>query len=129
MIHQYPKNGSILLFSLAIGFSPAVSSADVTILRAADIKAYTLVNGGGIDDLSVQLKDVKNRDINAYCVQHCGNWFVFNAESDGYSLKKKYQGAKVWASLSYEQNRDRIAGPSADEELFFIKKIKIESIR
>ena len=62
-------------------------------------------------------------------MQHCGNWFVFNAESDGYSLKKKYQGAKVWASLSYEQNRDRIAGPSADEELFFIKKIKIESIR
>lgn len=54
---------------------------------------------------------------------------MYNPESDGYSLKKKYQGAKVWASLSYEQNRDRIAGPSADEELFFIKKIKIESIR
>jgi hypothetical protein len=129
MIHQYPKNLSILLFSLAIGFSPAASSANVTTQCAADIKAYTLVSGGGIDDLSVQLKDVKNRDINAYCVQHCGNWFVFNAESDGYSLKKKYQGAKVRASLSYEQNRDRIAGPSADEELFFIKKIKIESIR
>ena len=67
------------------------------------LKAYTLINGGGIDDLAVQLVDLKNRHINAYCVQHCGNWFVYNPEFECYGFKKKYQGAKVWTSLSYEK--------------------------
>ncbi|CAM4320799.1 hypothetical protein [Acinetobacter pragensis] len=129
MTAKYQKNGLILLFSLALGLSSAVYSANVTTQRAADIKAYTLINGGGIDDLSIELKDVKNRHIYAYCIHQCGDWFAYDPESDGYALKKKYQGAKVWASLSYEENHDRIVGPSHDEELYFVKKIKIESIR
>ncbi len=45
----YIKNGSILLFSLIIGFSSTISYADVKTQRIKDIKTYTLVNGDGIE--------------------------------------------------------------------------------
>ncbi len=93
------------------------------------LKAYTLINGGGIDDLAVQLVDLKNRHINAYCVQHCGNWFVYNPEFECYSLKKKYQGAKVWTSLSYEKIKTVLQAQALMNNYTLSRKLTLKALR
>ena len=129
MKSSYQKLSIALLLILTTCFSSVVFSAPDVTKNTNGIQAYTLVSGGGIDDLSIRLKAAKNQYISAYCVHQCGNWFASDPESDGYRLKKKYKGAKVWAELSFERNNDRIIGPGDDATLYFIKKIKLESIR
>lgn len=91
----------------------------------AKMQTYTIIWGGGVDDTSLTLKDTKNKEIHAYCMDQCGNWFKSSTEHEGVTLNTKYKGKKVLAEFSYENNNDRIAGPSADEKLYFIKKIKL----
>lgn len=97
----------------------------VCTLSSAKPQTYTILNGGGVDDLSLILKDNKNKEINAYCDQKCGDWFDADEESGGEHIKKKYIGKKVQAEIKVENNRDRIVGPGANERLSFIKNIKL----
>lgn len=90
----------------------------------AKIQTYTIVNGGGVDDIALGLKDPKNKEIHAYCINKCGDWFEPSTEHEGETLKSKFKGKKVSAELSYEINNDRIVGPGNDARLHFIKKIK-----
>ena len=93
------------------------------------LKAYTLINGGGIDDLSVQLLDIKNWYINDYFVQHCGNWVVYNPEFESYSLKKKYQGTKVWTSLSYEKIKTVLQAQALMNNYTLSRKLTLKALR
>ena len=88
-------------------------------------QTYTILNGGGVDDLSLILKDNKNKEIDAFCDQKCGNWFDPDEKSGGEHIKKNYIGKKVQAEINVENNRDRIVGPGANEKLSFIKNIKL----
>ncbi|RZG88555.1 hypothetical protein EXE10_01775 [Acinetobacter sp. WCHAc060033] len=91
----------------------------------AKSQTYTILNGGGVDDLGLILKDSKNKEVHAYCDQKCGDWFDPDEESGGEHIKKKIIGKKVQAEIKVENNRDRIVGPGANERLSFIKNIKL----
>lgn len=97
----------------------------VSSFSLAKMQTYTIIWGGGVDDTAMTLKDIKNKEIYAYCMDKCGDWFEPSKEHEGINLMSKYKGKKVLAEFSYEKNHDRIAGPSADEKLYFIKKIKL----
>jgi hypothetical protein len=94
-------------------------------LSIAKMQTYTIIWGGGVDDTALTLKDAKNKEIHAYCLNKCGDWFEPSTEHEGETLITKYKGKKVLVEFSYENNKDRIAGPGADEKLYFIKKIKL----
>lgn len=97
----------------------------VSTLSIAKPQTYTILNGGGVDDLSLILKDSKNKEIHAFCDQKCGNWFDADEDSGGEHIKKKFIGKKVQAELKLEINGDRVIGPGADAEFNFIKNIKL----
>lgn len=94
-------------------------------LSYAKVQTYTILYGGGVDDTSLGLKNIKGKEISAYCLNKCGDWFEPSDEHDGNQLQKRYIGKKVKAELSYELNGDRIIGPGEDEKFFFIKSIKM----
>ncbi len=83
------------------------------------------MDGGGVDDLSLMLKNVQGKTIHAYCDQKCGKWFDPDEEIDGQTLKKQYFEKKVQADIKLEKNAGRVAGPSDDESFYFIKHIKL----
>ncbi|WP_137940092.1 hypothetical protein [Chitinivorax sp. B] len=63
------------------------------------------------------------KKITAYCTDKCGDWFEADA-NDISSLKKALKGKTVILKYQAEPNRDRIAGPSSDETLVFVKQIE-----
>jgi len=85
----------------------------------------TLTAGGGIDDLSVTVRSASGQKIDVYCDQQCGDWFDEDKASEGYRLKKKLVGKQVLLDYRKEPNRDRIAGPGANDLLNFVKKIEL----
>ena len=91
----------------------------------ANFKTYTIIYGGGVDDIALGLKDDQGRERHAYCLEQCGDWFDPSSEHEGYTLKKKYICKEANVDLSYEINADRIVGPGDDAELFFIKGIEL----
>ena len=90
----------------------------------AKTQTYTVIHGGGIDDISLTLTDSKGKEYHAYCDHKCGDWFDYVEETEGEMLKKKYLDKKVQADIQYENNHDRIVGPGENEKLYFIKKIQ-----
>ena len=85
----------------------------------------TLIAGGGIDDNSLTIRTPQGKQVMAYCVDRCGDWFKEDASTGGYSLKPAMKGKKVSMQYVVEPNRDRIAGPGADERLAFIRTVHI----
>lgn len=99
----------------------------VSSFSLAKMQTYTIVAGGGVDDTFLTLKDNKHKELHAYCMDKCGDWFEPSTEHDGETLKTKYKAKKVVAELSYEINHDRIVGPGDDAKLVFIQRIKLLS--
>ncbi|MFW1736937.1 hypothetical protein [Acinetobacter sp. ULE_I037] len=90
----------------------------------AQTQNYILVNGGGIDDNGLLLKNIQGKTIYANCNQKCGQWFDHDEETSGQILKKEYIEKKIQADIQFEKNADRVMGPSADESFYFINQIK-----
>lgn len=85
-----------------------------------------LLDGGGIDDLSVTVRAADGKEVQAYCDGKCGDWFEDSTDgSDGQSLSKSFKGKMVTLSIVTERNGDRIAGPGEDEALVFIKSAEL----
>ncbi|OTG89793.1 hypothetical protein [Acinetobacter sp. ANC 3832] len=103
---------------------PILFLCSLSSVSFAKPQTYTVLNGGGIDDLGLGLKNNKGKEYHVYCDQKCGDWFEYDEESQSETLKQKYIGKKVMAEIKFENNRDRIAGPGANETLYFIKQIK-----
>ncbi|MET7142539.1 hypothetical protein M3S04_12945 [Xanthomonas sp. PPL139] len=85
----------------------------------------TLVEGGGIDDMSIVVRAADGRQVEAYCTVQCGDWFVVEAESEVSVLKKALKGRQVALEYATEANGDRIAGPGPDERLRFVKRVRL----
>lgn len=83
-----------------------------------------LLDGGGMDDMSLTVQKSDGRKIVAYCDGHCGDWFQSTGESDVVTLKKSLRNRKVSIKVAKERNNDRIAGPGSDDVLLFIKDLQ-----
>lgn len=81
-----------------------------------------LVGGGGIDDMRLIVKAKNGQLVEAYCNQHCDDWFEQN--ENGEVLRSDLRGRRLRMKYTLESNQDRIAGPGADEKFNFIKKIE-----
>ena len=91
----------------------------------SQFETYTIIYGGGVDDLGLGLKDQQGKEYHAYCSQQCGDWFEFDQDSLGEKLKNQFKGRQAVVDLSYEINAGRIVGPGDEDELYFIKSIKL----
>ena len=93
------------------------------LLACAQTYEGNIVDGGGVDDMRIEVKVSSSKTVSAYCNRQCGNWFVAD-EDEVFHLKPKMMGRKVRIVVKREPNDGRIAGPSEDEELLFIKSLK-----
>lgn len=109
---RFPGAIFALLMAMLPGFAAAASVTGV------------LVSGGGIDDMSLTIKSRKGEEIYVFCTTRCGDWFGPRDNDDVVSLRKGLAGRKVKVTYAEEENRDRIAGPSSDERLNFLKKLE-----
>jgi len=80
------------------------------------------VDGGGVDDMFIEIKDSGGHIVHAYCHKACGDWF-FSDKEDISRLKPIYKNRKVVVDVFSRVNKGEIAGPSDDEVLVFINKI------
>lgn len=76
-----------------------------------------LLSGGGIDDLSITIQTEDGKKVQAYCDQHCGDWFVDDEEGNtgGSLLNRAFEGKSVSAVIATEISLGRIAGPGDDK--------------
>ena len=100
------------LITLALLLPHAVYAATIT---------GTLVDGGGVDDMSIVVKGANGKTVTAYCGP-CDVEFDTDKD-DVQSLKKEFVGRKVILVYKSEKNNDRIAGPGEDFPLLFVKKL------
>lgn len=84
----------------------------------------SLVGGGGIDDMYLQVKAKSGKTVTAYCLTKCGPWFSAPDEHEVVQLKKAFQGKKVLLKYVTEPNRERIAGPEFNEPVNFISDVQ-----
>ena len=103
-----------LLFFIAF-FSSSALAATVS---------GSLVGGGGIDDMYLQVKAKSGKTVTAYCLTKCGPWFSAPDEHEVVQLKKAFQGKKVLMKYVTEPNRERIAGPEFNEPVNFIGDVQ-----
>ena len=103
-----------LLFFIAF-FSSSALAATVS---------GSLVGGGGIDDMYLQVKAKSGKTVTAYCLTKCGPWFSAPDEQEVVQLKKAFQGKKVLMKYVTEPNRERIAGPEFNEPVNFISDVQ-----
>jgi len=109
---------SMLKFLLVLFVTLASQTA-----AAASVEGK-IVAGGGIDDLGLVVETADGKRIDAYCLDKCGDWFLEDDKGEGQRLKPALRGKRVRLEYVRERNRDRIAGPGADEQLNFIKSVK-----
>ncbi len=105
----------IVLLILIASFSNSVFAATVS---------GSLVGGGGIDDMRVEVKAKGGETVVAYCLGKCGPWFSPPDKNDVVQLKKALRGKKVVMQYVTESNRERIAGPALDEPLNFVMNLQ-----
>lgn len=84
-----------------------------------------LVGGGGVDDMRIIVQASSGQKVEAYCTDKCPEWFVEDAGTEVYSLKKSVKGKKIVLDYAVEPNQDRIAGPGPDEALPFVKAVRL----
>ncbi|WP_312967986.1 hypothetical protein [Acinetobacter gerneri] len=106
----------IVSLALSLGLSSTLTYA-----KPAE---YTIVHGGGVDDISLEIKDQK-RTYDVYCQDLCGNWFLEDPNGGGEQIDPKYVGRKVLADFKLEANKGRIIGPAENEKLYFFKSLKL----
>jgi hypothetical protein len=111
--HQKKTSALVLLPLLAFPF-----------LTCAQTYEGKIVSGGGIDDMQMGVKVSSSQTISAYCNSQCGDWFIEDDDAV-YHLKPRMIGRKVRIVVKREPNDGRIAGPSDDEALLFIKSVKL----
>lgn len=109
---RFPGAVFVLLMVMLPGFAAAASVTGV------------LVSGGGIDDMSLTIKSRKGEEIYVFCTPRCGDWFGPRDKDDMVSLRMGLAGKRVRVTYAEEENRDRIAGPSGDERLNFLKTLE-----
>ncbi|GJJ01081.1 hypothetical protein RugamoR64_16190 [Duganella rhizosphaerae] len=84
-----------------------------------------LMSGGGIDDVSVSVLSRDNAQIDAFCDDHCGDWFERARNGEGVTLRPALIGKTVELSVATERNGRRVAGPDENERLLFVKSGKL----
>ena len=92
---------------------------------SAHAQTYTgkIIAGGGIDDMQLSFRTDQRKTHSAYCNTKCGDWFV--EDDQGISnLKKEMIGRRIKITIRMERNDGRVAGPSDEEEFFFIQDIE-----
>jgi hypothetical protein len=105
----------IFLFVFIASVSSSTLAATVT---------GSLVAGGGIDDMRLDVKTTSGRTVTAYCLSKCGPWFSPPNEHEVVQLKKALRGKKVVMEYVTEPNRGRVAGPDPNEPVNFIKTLQ-----
>jgi hypothetical protein len=93
-------------------------------LFAATISG-SIVGGGGIDDMRIDVKAADGQTISAYCDGRCGPWFTPPDRNDVVKLKKDLLGKKVILEYVTEPSRGRVAGLTDDQSAEFLKKLKL----
>lgn len=84
----------------------------------------SIVGGGGIDDIRIDVTATDGRHISAYCDNKCGPWFTPPDQNDVVRLKKGILGKKVLLKYAIEPSRGRIAGLLDNDSAEFVKKVK-----
>ncbi|WP_257233413.1 hypothetical protein [Acinetobacter sp. YH01005] len=54
---------------------------------------------------------------------------MYNPEFESYSLKKKYQGAKVWTSLSYKKIKTVLQAQALMNNYTLTRKLTLKALR
>jgi hypothetical protein len=85
-----------------------------------------LVAGGGIDDMFVVVRTSDGREIDAYCMDRCGDWFS-DKDPNAMTLKKELIGRKVNLRYTTEASAGRVAGPSDDDMIEFVQEVRFLS--
>lgn len=112
MITDEIKRGCKILGDDAPAYCPAPPS---------ELVKGRLVGGGGLDNYSLRIRPDHGPVIEAYCTNHCGDWFTAPDKNDVVKLKSKLFGKQVSVRVATERNNGRLAGPGDDEYLVFIK--------
>lgn len=74
-----------------------------------------LVNGGGVDNMSLGIRTAGGRTVSGYCGRQCDGWFNVD-RNEVSSLRRQYLDRPVRVTLVRQRNNGRIAGP-ADEDI------------
>ena len=98
--------------------------ASISTSNLAATATGSLVAGGGIDDMRLEVKTTSGQTVTAYCLSKCGPWFSSPDEHEVVQLKRALRGKKVLMEYVTEPNRERIAGPDTDEPVNFIKSLQ-----
>lgn len=101
-----------------------VCIASLSISTLAATVTGSLLAGGGIDDMRLDVKITSGRIVTAYCLSKCGPWFSPPDANEVVQLKKALRGKKVVMEYVTEPNRGRIAGPDTNEPVNFIKTLQ-----
>ncbi|MCD5996631.1 hypothetical protein KDX38_23685 [Pseudomonas sp. CDFA 602] len=83
-----------------------------------------LIAGNGTDDYTITVLLNDGRRFTAWCDGQCDAWFVAEDEGEA-TLRPEMVGKTVKVTVANEPNNDRIAGPSEDEMLIFVKKAEL----
>lgn len=83
----------------------------------------TVVNGGGIDDLRLEIRRDQGKVETVYCLDRCGDWFDDGANESAV-LKPMFKGRRAVIEATREPNRGRIAGPGEQDHLWFVRKVE-----
>ena len=82
-----------------------------------------LVGGSGYDNYSINIDPDDGSEINIYCGA-CGEWFESTKDGEGEQLKEEFISKQVTVTIAKEANNGRLAGPSDEEEFYFLKGLK-----
>lgn len=110
--------------SMALVLALASAGALVSGPAGAASVVGVLVDGGGTDDMRVDVRDAKGKIITAYCLDRCGDIFEQPDADEVVKLKARYRNRRVKLDYDSDMNKDRIAG-AGEERLEFVKKLEV----
>ena len=114
----------LLIAMGSMGLSEAMAS-DASPPPVKEVSGL-LVAGGGIDDMFVIVRTSDGREIHAYCMERCGDWFS-DRDPNVMKLKSELIGRKVNLRYTSEASAGRIAGPSDDDVIEFVQDVRFLS--
>jgi hypothetical protein len=94
--------------------------------QGAFAETYTgrLINGGGLEDMSLTIKTDDGKSVEGYCTATCGQ-LAFKEGKDGVSsLEKRFINKRVRVTIVKRKNTGiAVAGPAEDEVLPFVTQL------
>jgi len=92
--------------------------------RAGSFRGY-LFSGGGTDATYVEVLTKQGKRVWAYCQRLCDDMFTAPDEHEVVSLEPRLVGRRVIVDVAIERNNDRVPGPSKDDRIAFVKRIRL----